>query len=245
MLKKKEIWIVGGLLLVLLLGACGSVATPTAAPQTGTSLGYDDLVQRLREDGAKVEPAGEVDQPFFSVTGQQIMVDGQEVQVFEYTDEMARRAEAAKIAPDGYTVGDTKANWISRPNFWATGRVIVLYVGVDKALVSRLTDLLGDPITPLPDPPAAASAAETFLAQDLNLTVEEIQLVSYEHSEWPDGCLGLGKKGESCTEVITPGWRIVLEAQGQEYALCLAHRRDRQSRSDGVVKSGENILNLL
>ncbi|MBN1954483.1 MAG: hypothetical protein JW900_05455 [Anaerolineae bacterium] len=90
---------------------------------------------------------------------------------------------------------------------------------MDSALVYRLTDLLGDPITPLPDPPAAASAAEAFLAQELDLTVDEIQLVSYERAEWPDGCLGLGKKDEGCIQVITPGWRVVLEAQGRKYTL--------------------------
>ena len=36
--------------------------------------------------------------------------------------------------------------WVDQPNFWAEGRVIVLYVGQDANIINLLTSVLGDPI---------------------------------------------------------------------------------------------------
>lgn len=73
--------------------------------------------------------------------------------------------------------------------------------------------------TPEPDLPYAVIAAEKELEQSLGLPIDEIKAVSYEQAEWPDSCLGLAKPGEQCLQVITPGWRIVLSAEGQPYVF--------------------------
>lgn len=73
------------------------------------------------------------------------------------------------------------------------------------------------PEAPEPLPPKAASDAEINLSQELDIPREEITIVEWQAAEWPDGCLGLGGPGELCTQVITPGWRVVLEARGQRY----------------------------
>jgi hypothetical protein len=36
-------------------------------------------------------------------------------------------------------------------------------------------------------------------------------------AEWPDACLGAADEHEVCAEVVTPGFRIVLEARGSEH----------------------------
>jgi hypothetical protein len=33
--------------------------------------------------------------------------------------------------------------------------------------------------------------------------------------DWPDGCLGVAEEGMMCTQVITPGFQIILEADGK------------------------------
>ena len=43
--------------------------------------------------------------------------------------------------------------------------------------------------------------------EDLNSNIE---LSSFSKRTWPNGCLGLAKEGEICTEALEPGWRIVL-----------------------------------
>ena len=59
-------------------------------------------------------------------------------------------------------------------------------------------------------------AAITAFSENLGLPTESIKLVSTEAVDWPDGCLGVQEEGGMCTQVITPGFRIILEANGRE-----------------------------
>jgi len=59
--------------------------------------------------------------------------------------------------------------------------------------------------------------AKRDLARELGVSSDNIQLVQSVQREWPDGCLGVKKEGQACTQVITPGYQIVLEADGKEY----------------------------
>ena len=88
-------------------------------------------------------PAGEVSQPFFSDEGQAIIVNGEQVQVFEYADESAVEADASKVSPDGGTVGTTMITWVATPHFFRSGRVMVLYVGDDTSTLKVLETVLG------------------------------------------------------------------------------------------------------
>lgn len=62
----------------------------------------------------------------------------------------------------------------------------------------------------------AQRAALTALSENTGLPVDEIKLVSTEAVEWPDGCLGVQEEGLACTQVITPGFRIILDANGRQ-----------------------------
>ena len=62
----------------------------------------------------------------------------------------------------------------------------------------------------------AQRAALTALSENLGVPVEEIKLVSTEAVEWPDGCLDVQEEGLVCTQVITPGFRVILEANGRQ-----------------------------
>jgi len=63
----------------------------------------------------------------------------------------------------------------------------------------------------------AQQAALTALSQTLNLPVDRITLISTEAVEWPDGCLGVQKMDVMCTQAIVPGYKIILEANGEQY----------------------------
>ncbi len=86
----------------------------------------------------------------------------------------------------------------------AEGTVVVLAPNVDG------TPMLGDL-------PAAVQAAITTLAQALNLTADDIKVISFEDKEWPDGCLGVVTDGVLCTQQIVPGFLVVVEAKGVQY----------------------------
>ncbi len=78
------------------------------------------------------------------------------------------------------------------------------------------------------EPPTAAStpvpagltpaeeAAVSALSESMGIPASEINAVSAEAVDWPDGCLGLAEEGIACTQVITPGFRILLEAEGRQ-----------------------------
>jgi hypothetical protein len=55
------------------------------------------------------------------------------------------------------------------------------------------------------------------LAQQLQLDLDQIEIVSVEEVEWPDACLGVYTADMMCAQVITPGYRVVLAVDGQQY----------------------------
>lgn len=72
--------------------------------------------------------------------------------------------------------------------------------------------------TPLPDEEQeAVEAARQALAQRLDIAADEIELVRIEAVEWPDTSLGCPEPGMSYAQVITPGYRIILQAGGEAY----------------------------
>jgi hypothetical protein len=81
--------------------------------------------------------------------------------------------------------------------------------------------------TSTPELPPAVVAAEKALSQSQDIPLDRITVVSYESRDWPDGCLGLGKPNEGCIQVITPGYRVVLEAEGRQYV----YRTDETGRT--------------
>jgi hypothetical protein len=83
-------------------------------------------------------------------------------------------------------------------------------------------------MTPVPtpaaievEPPAEAEQAIRLaredLARRLGLAPKAIRLVSVEAMEWRDTSLGCPQPGMMYAQVITPGFRVVLEAKGQKY----------------------------
>lgn len=81
--------------------------------------------------------------------------------------------------------------------------------GVDSQTAEAPTQASGD-LT------AAQNAAVSELAKNLGLDPSQIKIVSTEAVEWPDSCLGVSVAGIMCSQVITPGYRVVLEANGKQ-----------------------------
>jgi hypothetical protein len=105
-----------------------------------------DLIQLLEAAGISVEKTGElVEQPFFTPAGQILKIGDEVVQVFEYETVDALKTEMRQVAPDGSSIGTTMASWVVPPRFYATGNIIVLYVGQDESMQRTLDAVLGSP----------------------------------------------------------------------------------------------------
>jgi len=71
--------------------------------------------------------------------------------------------------------------------------------------------------TATPEPPSAVEVARQMLSEDFDVPVGNIELVTYTIEDWPDACLGLPNADELCAQVVTPGYRVVLKADGEQY----------------------------
>jgi hypothetical protein len=63
------------------------------------------------------------------------------------------------------------------------------------------------------------AAAVAHLADELGIPTEEIEVLSVEMYEWPDTSLGCPQPGQAYAQVVTPGYRIILKAQGERYEV--------------------------
>jgi hypothetical protein len=66
-------------------------------------------------------------------------------------------------------------------------------------------------------PPDVALNIQNQISQTLGVAVENIQITKVEQMDWPNGCLGLPEGDEVCAEVVTPGWLLTFNINGQEY----------------------------
>ena len=64
--------------------------------------------------------------------------------------------------------------------------------------------------------PQAALSARADLAQRLQIDVDTITLISVEAVDWPDACMGVQTPGVMCAQVVISGYKVVLEANGQQ-----------------------------
>lgn len=69
----------------------------------------------------------------------------------------------------------------------------------------------------IPGSEEPVAAAITDLSEQTGIPADEIFLVSVEAVDWSDTSLGCPQEGFMYAQVITPGYLIVLEAQGQQY----------------------------
>ena len=94
------------------------------------------------------------------------------------------------------------------------------------------------PPTHMPtDVPPARQAAIQALADALGIDPSQVKVVRAEGVDWPNGCLGVQHIGMMCTQQIVPGYRIILEANGQQYE----YHTDR-SGSEVVPGNGQRPI---
>jgi hypothetical protein len=96
-----------------------------------------------------------------------------------------------------------------------TYRFLILWADVEHIRDMATTLELGTP-SPHAEPPEAVQQVRFALAGQFRLGMDDIRLLQWERVDWPNGCLGIPMRS-MCTEAIVPGYRIMLEIDGQKY----------------------------
>lgn len=95
--------------------------------------------------------------------------------------------------------------------------VLLLSACAPQAAATELPPEIEDQPTPIhEDLTVAQQVAIEELARNLGLSEDRIEIISTEAVEWPDSCLGISMEGTACAEVITPGYRVILEVNGNQ-----------------------------
>ncbi len=127
----------------VIVGCSGGPTAPSEGSEEGVVSNYASLVDALRASGAEVNPAGVVSQPFFTVQGQVLSVDGEDVQVFEFASAEEADTVTQRISADGSSIGTSMVGWVAPPHFYKAGQLIVIYVGSDDGVISALQKGMG------------------------------------------------------------------------------------------------------
>ncbi len=102
--------------------------------------------------------------------------------------------------------------------------VLIVFVMILSACAPKTPAQSPDPQKPsgglvTKDKAPFAVAAKAALSQKLGITEEQVSFVSADAADWSDSCLGLGGPAESCLQVITPGYKVILAAEGKQYEI--------------------------
>jgi hypothetical protein len=73
------------------------------------------------------------------------------------------------------------------------------------------------------------------LSKKIGAPASDIAGVAQEDVTWPDSCLGCVKTGETCAQVLTPGYRIVLRVRDATYEY-------HTNRGDRVRLCNQSLL---
>lgn len=87
----------------------------------------------------------------------------------------------------------------------------------------------------------ASVAAQKALGQRLGIDPATVKLISVDLVDWPDGCLGIAREGVMCAQIVTPGYKIILEAAGKQYEYRTSENGAQVVAADSAKGTGEQL----
>jgi hypothetical protein len=130
-----------------------------------------------------------------------------------------------------------------RPDSWLVRLALALMLSIAISACSAPPPEAAAPAAPSPKPVAEQQAKQPearstdfpvalgeALRQDLSKQIgkaaDQVQVSKTSRQTWPDGCLGLAKPEELCTQMRVDGWQVVLSDGSQQWT----YRSDRTGR---------------
>lgn len=112
---------------------------------------------------------------------------------------------------------------VAQPDEMCTQALVPGYRIVVEANAARYvlhTDETGVQVRVAPlvtQEPAVVALLRDLIAGQLGIEADAVQLIALEAVEWPDACLGVRLPDIGCAQVVTPGFKIMLEAEDRRF----------------------------
>lgn len=118
-----------------------------------STINFDDMAYNKSELKSVIENKGykvtvsPMGKGYFTVDYDKYILDIGEFQVYEYTSEQKENivTDLRTITKDGMVINGQKISWSSKPHYYKKGRIIVIYDGDNKDMLSLLENILGAP----------------------------------------------------------------------------------------------------
>ncbi|MFN8591519.1 MAG: penicillin-binding protein 2 [Thermomicrobiales bacterium] len=114
------------------------VLDPLSVPEGARQTIYARTAQLLGKTLTVEQTDQTVLHPFFRVPGQLVRVNGQDLQIFVYPNETARKSDSARISADGKLIAGQTAEWPMPPRFSTGGNVLGVLLTADGRLAGRV-----------------------------------------------------------------------------------------------------------
>lgn len=114
--------------------------------------------------------------------------------------------------------------------FLTTDLVSLAMAEVQKpAVVERLSEKveLSDQV---------AKAVITEVSKQTKIPANQLKITQYSRQTWSNGCLGISKPGEICTQALVEGWRVVVSGNKRTWVY-RSNRNGRILRLESPKKS--------
>lgn len=105
--------------------------------------GFDPKVSKEENNTSKNK-----NMKIFSVNKEDVKIKGGELSLYEYgPDEKGTlEKDMNSITDSGSTINGNPMTWNAKPHFYRKGRVLIVYDGDSKEILTSLKEILGDPI---------------------------------------------------------------------------------------------------
>lgn len=125
--------------ICLFVAACGAPANQVSESQA--------LINQLQMAEFHVVHGGEIRHDFLSIPGRTILVNGEQVELFEYASRAAATTDSHHIDKDACLVhtptGNFMEEWPGTPHLYLKDRLMVIYMGTTPAIEAFLVSHLG------------------------------------------------------------------------------------------------------
>lgn len=104
----------------------------------------EEFIKSLNKFQFKIKTAKEDNHRFLSGALTKVSIGEDTIGVYEYKNNQQMENDSRTISSDGSMVGNgTIYEWNSKPHFYKSGNVIVLYIGINTEITKKIEQVMG------------------------------------------------------------------------------------------------------